>query len=114
MGHKSLKAWKIEHDKEVAANESKNRKKSPKGTKSPTGGKESKAAGKDAKADKNSLQPGKEGRPKSGKSSSPGGGKPSSPKPKSSRESSPKGKVRVLFFNFSNNLIKALFEFNKK
>jgi hypothetical protein len=87
VGHKSLKAWKVEHEKEVAANEAKNRKKSPpKGGKSPTGGKDSKAAGKDSKMDKKAAD-----RPKSSKSNSPTGKGAAKPKAGGSRENSPKG-----------------------
>jgi hypothetical protein len=108
IGHKSLKAWKIEHEKEVLANESKNRKKSPKGAKSPPGAKDSK--GKESKLAKDSKD-----RPKSGgKSTSPTGGKPGSPKPKgSSRESSPKGKVKILFFCLPFKVIFIQIEINK-
>lgn len=97
VGHQSLKAWKVEHDKQVAAaNEAKERKtkggaKSPKGGKSPD--KEKK--GGDAAGSK-SKEP-QSGRPKSnksGSSQSPNGKATPKSKGAGSRQNSPKGKVR--------------------
>ncbi len=98
MGHQSLKAWKIEHDKEVAAQEAKDRKKvkSPKGNKTPVKDKtsddgkdrsNSKISGKESKSEKS--------RPKSSKSTSQSPGpKSATPKSKTSpREGSAKRRV---------------------